>query len=75
MDRTWIVELYRVGSLSTIRYERVKHAWWDDAGRILVIAQYIDGASGPHRYVAWPRERVDWYRMERAAAHVVKERT
>lgn len=74
MDRTWIVEVYRVGSLSTIRYERVKHAWWDDCGRIFVVAQYVEGTEGPHRYMVWPREKIDWYRMERSEGHVALER-
>jgi hypothetical protein len=66
VDATWIVELYRTGSLSTVLYDRVKHAWLDDCGRVLVIAQYINGTSGPHRYAVWRTERLDWYRMVRS---------
>lgn len=65
-DRSWILTLYRAGSVSTVRIERVKHCWTDDDGRILVIAQYDSGVSGSHHYLIWRTARLDWWRMERS---------
>lgn len=65
MDRSWIVEIYRVGSLTTIRLERVKHAWLDALATVLTVAQYDDGVAGSHHYLVYPMTLVDWYRLSR----------
>lgn len=64
-DRTWIVELYRDGSLSTILLERVKHVWTEDSGRLLIVAQYDIGHSGSHHYSVWRTAKLTWWRMKR----------
>jgi hypothetical protein len=33
---------------------------------VLTIAQYAD--DGSHHYINWPRERVCWWKLERAPA-------
>lgn len=65
MDRSWIVVLYRAGSLSTIRIERVKHCWLDANNTVLRIAQYDEGCDGTHHYITYPVAMLDSWREER----------
>lgn len=60
------VVLYRDDSTSQVEYENVKHVFWTAGNSVLVIAQYTDLATGAHRYIHWLRERVCWFKDEKA---------
>jgi hypothetical protein len=54
-------------------YENVKHWFWTAGNTVLVIAQYTDTASGAHRYIHWPRERICWFKDEKAACDAIRQ--
>lgn len=56
--------MYRDDSETTVVFENVKHAFMTAGNTVLTIAQYDD--EGGHHYVNWPRERVCWWKLERA---------
>ena len=58
------ITLYRDDSTTPVVYERVKHFWYENGGRVLVIA-YLVGTSGAHDYVHWPVKRFTWFRDEK----------
>jgi hypothetical protein len=58
--------LYRDDSTVQVMFEKVKHFFWTAGNTVLVIAQYTDTATGAHRYIHWPRERLCWFKDEPA---------
>lgn len=59
--------LYRDDSTVQVVFENVKHFFWTAGNTVLVIAQYVDpGKSQEHRYIHWPRERLCWFKDEKA---------
>lgn len=60
----WRLSVYRDDSETTVVFERVKHAFMTCGNTVLTIAQYND--DGSHHYINWPRERVCWWKLERA---------
>lgn len=60
------VTIYRDDSTVQIVYENVKHVFWTANNSVLVIAQYTDIQTGAHRYIHWLRERVCWFKDEKA---------
>jgi hypothetical protein len=60
----WRVSLYRDDSETTVVLENVKHVFLTAGNSVLSIAQYAD--DGSHHYINWPRERLCWWKVERA---------
>ena len=58
------VTIYRDDSTTQVVYENVKHLFWTAGNTVLVIAQYTNRATGAHRYIQWPRERICWFKDE-----------
>ena len=58
------ITLYRDDSTTPVVYERVKHFWYENGGKVLVIAYFV-GDGGSHDYVHWPVERFAWFRDEK----------
>jgi hypothetical protein len=67
-DQRWRLKLYRDDSETVLVFENVKHAFLTGGNTILTIAQY--GEDGSHHYINWPRERVCWWKLERATDRV-----
>lgn len=62
------VKVYRDDSVTPVVYEGAKHVFWTASDTILTIAQVTNAATGEHRYVHWPRERVCWFVYDKPVA-------
>lgn len=59
------ITIYRDDSTTQVEYENVKHYFWTADNSVLTIAHITDPATGAHRYIHWPRERVCWFKDEK----------
>lgn len=61
----WRVTIYRDDSETPIVYESVNSAFMTAGNTVLTVTIW-NCAAGEHYYVNWPRERVAWWKVERA---------
>jgi hypothetical protein len=59
------ISLYRNDSTTPVVIEPVKHLWYENDGKVLVLAVYADVVTGAHFYLHWPLNRLTWFKDER----------